>query len=391
MLANAAQALVCVVASLPGPAAANETVAFAQQQSAAAVEPLIAAVDAGLAVATVQNDNVMRRIATLRSGVRGLDLGGLDVGIGGYRIAGDAVDTVSRPTLGGIVDNVLSERGAADRIGLFANGHLGTGPAVAPAERIDVTTGADYRVLDRLALGASVGYATDGNQSQSGPSRGTLNVGAWRGAMYGTYFDQGFHVDGVIAYDTTDYATLRRVQSQDAQAFARATGNGRQMSAQLKSAFDFRYGAWTFGPRVSASWVDAEVDPLAEVGFGTDALAVGSQRARAVKSSAGALVSLPELHTPWLVVTPHASADFIRDLDSRSDLVDVRLPNDSGQPANALLPFDRSASSSFVWSVGAAAKLSRELSGFVNYRSSAGAAEVAATELSWGLRFKAAL
>jgi hypothetical protein len=120
-------------------------------------------------------------------------------------------------------------------------------------------------------------------------------------------------------------------------------------------------------------------------------LAVGSQRARALKSSAGARVSLPELRTPWLVVTPHASADFVCDLDSRSDLVDVRVMGDSGETSVTTLPVERSASSAFIWTVGAAAKLSRELSGFVNYRSSEGAPDVAATELSWGLRFKAAL
>ena len=394
MLVQAASAWAFVAAGLPGAAAANGMVAFPGQQSAIDAEPLISAVDAGLDVATIQNDNVMRRIAALRTGTRGLDLGGLDVGIGGYRIAGDAVDAVSRPILGGIVNNVLDAH-ATDRIGLFANGHLGTGSTAAPAERIDVTTGADYRVFNRLALGASVGYATGDNQSTSGLSRGALDVCSWRGAMYGTYFEQGFHVDGLIAYDATDYATSRRIQSQDAPdtapAFARATGGGRQLSAQVKTAFDFRYGGWTFGPRVAASWVDVDVDPLEEVGVGTDALTVGSQRARAVKSSAGARVSLPELRLPWLVVAPHASADFVRDLDSRSDLVDVRLMTDSGQASNAFLPADQSASSSFVWAVGAAAKLSRDLSGFVNYQSSAGVGEVAASELSWGLRFKAAL
>lgn len=395
MLVQSVSAWVFVAAGLPGAAAANGVVAFPGQQSAIDAEPLISAVDAGLDVATVQNDNVMRRIAALRTGTRGLDLGGLDVGIGGYRIAGDAVDAVSRPTLGGIVDNVLSARDAADRIGLFANGHLGTGSTATPAERIDVTTGADYRVFNHLALGASVGYATGDNQSTSGLSRGALDVGSWRGAMYGTYFEQGFHVDGLIAYDATDYATSRRIQPQDAPdttpAFARATGEGRQLSAQVKTAFDFRYGGWTFGPRVAASWVDVVVDPLEEVGVGTDALTVGSQRARAVKSSAGARVSLPELRLPWLVVAPHASADFVRDLDSRSDLVDVRLMTDSGEASNALLPVDRSASSSVVWAVGAAAKLSRDLSGFINYQGSAGVGEVAAAQLSWGLRFKAAL
>jgi uncharacterized protein YhjY with autotransporter beta-barrel domain len=392
ILVEAAAALACIAASLPGVAAANATAAG--QHSPVAAEPLLSAVDAGLAVAMIQNDNVMRRIGALQSGTRGLDLTGLDVGIGGYRIAGNAVDTVSRTTLGGIVDNVLIARATADRLGLFANGHIGTGSTAASAQRIDVTAGADYRVFDRLALGASAGYATGGSQSVSGPAHGALDVGSWRGAMYGTYFDQGFHVDGLIGYDAADYATLRSIQSHDAPdttpAFARAAGSGRQMSAQLKSAFDFKYGAWTFGPRVAASWVDVVVDPLEEVGVGTDALAVGSQRARAVKSSAGARVSLPELRTPWLIVTPHASADFVRDLDSRSDLVDVRLMTDSGETATSL-PVERSASSSFVWTIGAAAKLSRELSGFVNYQSSAGVGEVAAAELSWGLRFKAAL
>jgi uncharacterized protein YhjY with autotransporter beta-barrel domain len=398
MLLKGAPAIACIAALQPDTAAANGTASYrAGPQSMLAIEPLVTTVDAALDVATIQNDNVMGRIAALRTGARGgLDLGGLDVGVGGYRITGDAVDALSRPTLGGIVDNVLGAGGgAADRIGLFARGQLGTGSTAAPAQRTDVMAGADYRVSDRFTFGAGAGYATSGDESAWGTSRGTLSVGSWRGALYGTYFDQGFHVDGLIGYDAADYATLRRIQLPEApdaaQPFARATGNGHQVSAQVKSAFDFRYGAWTFGPRVAASWVDVVVDPLEEAGVGTDALAVGGQRARTVKSSAGARVSLPELRMPWLVVTPHASADFVRDLDSGSNVVDVRLMTDSGEAASMSVPVERSASSSFVWAVGAAAKVSRELSGFVNYQSSAGVGEVTATELSWGLRFKAAL
>jgi uncharacterized protein YhjY with autotransporter beta-barrel domain len=362
-------------------------------------QPLLAASNVALQVAATQNDNVMRRVVALRSGSRGLDLGDLSVDVGDQRIPGDALNAVSRPTIGGVLNQVLNEYDAADRIGLFANGRVGIDFAEdaesAPAPRFsDVMTGIDYRVHDRLVLGAGLGYYALGSGATVSASDG-LDVRSWRTAMFGTYYDRHFHIDGQLGYDSAAYASLRHIQSPEvfglSEAYARASSQGRQLSAQLTSTFDFRYGGWMFGPRIGASFVDAEVDPFQEVATHDYALAIGSQRAQSVRSSAGAEISMPRVGLSWLSVTPRVSADFVWDLANRSDVVDVRLVNDFDRTNAAAMRVDNPELGYFVWSVGAGAQVMRYLSGFVDYRSSVGADATVLTDLRWGLRFEAPL
>ncbi len=364
-------------------------------------DPLVTAANTALGFATAQNGNVMRRIAALRSGARGLDLGGLDVQFGERHIAGNALNAVSKPTLGGILDGVLSERSAADRIGLFANGSVVTGNAYgshnAANDRADVTTGIDYRLSDRFVLGASVGYTNLNGQSD--PARGALDVESWRGTLFGSYYTEQFHLDGLLAYGDADYLSQRCIADpqQSMQAIATGSTRGRQLSGQLAGAFDFKYGAWTFGPHIGASFLDAEVDPLDESGAGDYDLRVGKQSAQSIRFNAGAhlalpSVALPLMPVPWnLVVTPHVNADFVRDVQSRAGAVEVRLADDQLSNVPVVLRPDRPAAGYLVWSVGAAAKLARDLSGFVDYRSFAGVGDLAWNELTWGVRFEATL
>ena len=363
-------------------------------------QPLLAASNIALQVAATQNDNVMRRVVALRSGSRGLDLGDLSVDVGDQRIPGDALNAVSRPTIGGVLNEVLNEYDAADRIGLFANGRVGIDFAeeaeAASAPRFsDVMTGVDYRVHDRLVLGAGLGYYALGSGATVSASSDALDVRSWRTAMFGTYYDRHFHIDGQLGYDSAAYESLRHIASPEVyglpEAYARASSQGRQLSAQLTSTFDFRYGGWMFGPRIGASIVDAQIDPFREVATQDYALAVGSQRAQSVRSSAGAQVSMPRVGVSWLSVTPRVSADFVWDLANRSDIVEVRLMNDFDRTSAAAMRVDNSELGYFVWSVGAGAQVMRYLSGFVDYRSSVGADATVLTDLRWGLRFEAPL
>ncbi len=376
--------------------------AFASQDASRAFDalssqPLVRAANAGLGLAASQNDNVMLRMAALRGGARGLDVTGLDVQVGDQRIAGDALNVVSRPTLGGIVDGVLSESAAVDRVGLFVNGSVLAAQPNIGGSHVDVTGGFDYRVFDTLALGASLGYTHLAGEGQA--TLGTLDVVSWRGAMYGTYYYDGFHVDGLLAYGSTRYDSQRRIEFESVngtnQVLAKGDTFGRQLSAQFASAFDFRYGPWMFGPHVGASFIDAHVAPLDEVGGGDYGLFVGSQSAQSLRFNAGAHLALPALAIPGALVTPQLNADYVHDLDNRAGQVAVRrageLGIDGAQATNALLQIDRPDAGYFVWSVGATAKLTRALSGYVDYRSFASVGDTASTELSWGLRFNAIL
>ncbi len=352
--------------------------------------------DTALDIASMQSGNVMQRIAALRSGARGLDLAGLNVQTGERRIAGDSLNAVSRPILGPVLDGVLNG-GDSDRWGVFANGDVRRNSAspiigATSTDSIGMTTGIDYRLGDHLAVGSSVGYASFGIDSPA--QRSVLDVQSRRVSLFGTYFRQDFmHVDGLIAYGTNAYDSVRRIGDGDVQGLtpiAKGATSGSQISGALTSVLDLRSGPWTFGPKLGAYFLDVDVDRVNEYGAGEWNLAVGNQHAQSLRLSAGAHLSLA-LDVPFGVLTPTINADFIRD-DDRAAAVDVRLPGDStDRLVSPDAAFSQMDPGYFVWSVGASAKVAKALSGFVNYRSVASVDQSTRNELTWGVRFETKL
>jgi len=201
----------------------------------------------------------MRRTAALRSGVLGVDLAGLNLQAGERRLAGDSLNAVSRPILSPVLDSVLN-RGDAARWGAFANGDVRRNGA--SGDNVGMTTGIDYRFGEHLAVGSSLGYASFGVAPD--PGRSFLDVESRRLSLFGTYYRQNaMHVDGLIAYGSTAYESARRLDA-DAQVIgsgvgspiAKGSASGSQLSGALRSALDLQHGAWRFGPKVGAYFLD---------------------------------------------------------------------------------------------------------------------------------------
>ena len=344
-----------------------------------------------LDMASMQNDSVMRRTAALRSGVQGVDLAGLNLQAGDRRLAGDSLNAVSRPILSPVLDSVLN-RGDAARWGAFANGDVRRNGA--SGDNVGMTTGIDYRFGEHLAVGSSLGYASFGVAPD--PGRSFLDVESRRLSLFGTYYRQNMlHVDGLIAYGSTSYDSVRRLDYADAQgigpAFAKGSASGNQLSGALTSALDLQHGGWRFGPKVGAYFLDVDVGRLSEFGAGAQDLSIAAQTAQSMRLTAGAYLSLA-LPVPFGVLTPNFNADYVRD-NVRSPLVDGQLRADPLAHITLIpdaLP-DALDPGYFVWSVGASAQFARALSGFVTYRTLASAESVTSNELTWGLRFETKL
>ncbi len=343
-------------------------------------------------MASMQNDSVLQRTAALRSGVQGVDLAGLNVQAGDRRIAGASLNAVSRPLLSPVLDSVLN-RGDADRWGAFANGDVHRNGSAIGADNIGMTTGLDYRFGDHLAVGSSLGYASFGVGAD--PGHGFLDVESRRVSLFGTYYRQNaMHVDGLIAYGSTAYDSVRRLDADapgTGSAIAKGSASGSQLSGALTSALDLQNGPWRFGPKVGAYFLDVGVGRLSELGAGAQDLSIGNQSAQSTRLTAGAYLSVA-LPVPFGVLTPNVNADYVRD-NVRSAAVDGQLRSDPSTRLN-LIPGaspDPLDPGYFVWSVGAKAQIAKVLSGFVTYRTLATAASVTSNELTWGMRFETKL
>ena len=347
-----------------------------------------------LDIESMHSGNVMRRIAALRSGARGLDFTGLNVQAGERRIGGDSLNAVSQPIFGPMFDGMLN-RGDLGRWGAFANGDVRRNSAAsiggATADNsIGMTTGVDYRLHDHLAVGSSIGYA---NYGIDAAARSTLlDVRSRRVSLFGTYFRPDLmHIDGLIAYGSNAYDSTRRVDTGALPSVAKGATDGNQLSAALTSALDLRNGPWRLAPKLGAYLLSVGVNPIDEYGAGNRDLAVGDQRAQSLRLSAGARLSVA-LRTPLGVVTPSVNADYVHD-DDRAKPTDARLrtATDDRAVTSTDAALGQLDPGYFVWSLGASAQVAKALSGFVNYRSPANTDSGASSELTWGVRFETSL
>jgi outer membrane autotransporter protein len=161
-----------------------------------------------------------------------------------------------------------------------------------------VSFGADYRLSDRLIVGAGAGYGRDVSRIGAGGSRVTAEN--YVGALYGDYrLGDNTFIDVVIGYGALSFDSRRHIDVDS--TFANGQRHGREIFASVTAGHDYRRGPLlvsTYG-RLDSIQGALEAFTEAEVGGGTNALSfdrqtlsmlsstLGLRGAYAVRSSAG--------------------------------------------------------------------------------------------------------
>jgi len=132
------------------------------------------------------------------------------------------------------------------------------------ARGYDITTGGftlglDYKVTPHLALGLSAGYTGTSADLAAG---GRVLVNGGKGGLYGTYFDGGFYLDGVVNGGYNSYDTHREALHGE----ARGDTEGGEFNALLGTGYDWKSGGFTFGPIASFQYSYLGVGSFAETG-----------------------------------------------------------------------------------------------------------------------------
>ncbi len=120
-----------------------------------------------------------------------------------------------------------------------------------------VTVGIDYRFTDHLALGLFGSYAHTWTDLQPG----SIDVDTGRAGLYGTYFDRGFYINGMVfggynAYDT----------SRPALGFANGNSDGAEFSSLVGTGYDFHFGNFEIGPLASLQYTYVSLNRFTEQG-----------------------------------------------------------------------------------------------------------------------------
>jgi outer membrane lipase/esterase len=169
--------------------------------------------------------------------------------------------------------------------------------------------------------------------SVSGGSADTRSYGF---SLFGTYYVlEQFYVDGMLSFGWNNYSLARVISynlgptpsgtgqptgtgsdktTEPVNQIARADPNGNQYSFNIGAGYDFRQGAWTFGPLARLQYLKLNIDGYQETinnpnpGFGW-ALAQASQDVESLTTvlggrasyaiSTGLGVLLPQVRIEW--------------------------------------------------------------------------------------------
>ncbi len=171
-----------------------------------------------------------------------------------------------------------------------------------------ITIGADYRVNSNLVVGVAGGYTHTGSDLNDG---GKVEVNSGRGALYGTWFNDGFYVNALAGGAYNSYDTRRSTFGGK----ARGDTNGGEFDALLGTGYDFKCGGLTFGPIGSLQYTYIGLSSFTE--HGSDApLHFKRQHQDSLKSTLGIKASY-DFNVCGVTITPEVRAQWLHEyLDS---------------------------------------------------------------------------
>jgi outer membrane autotransporter protein len=222
-------------------------------------------------LATLQNTNLQRRAEDLRLGANGFSAAGFAMNGGGPSYSGSLDPGSAAGAAGPTGEDGKDEKtilapAPDNRWGAFLTG---TGEFVnvdgtENARGYEITTsgftlGLDYKVTPNFALGISAGYTGTSADLADG---GRVLVNGGKGGLYGTYFAEGFYLDGVVNGGYNSYDTHREAL----RGTARGDTDGGEFNALLGTGYDWKSGAFTFGPIASLQYTYLGVGTFAETG-----------------------------------------------------------------------------------------------------------------------------
>ncbi|QUP55242.1 autotransporter domain-containing protein [Ralstonia syzygii] len=178
-----------------------------------------------------------------------------------------------------------------------------------------VTAGADYRVSDRLSVGAGFGYGRD---STDIGNAGTKSTGdSYSVALYGSYRPlPTLFVDGVAGFGTLSFDSRRWVT--DANDYAQGSRNGHQLFASVSAGYEHRDNVWLISPYGRLSVSESTLDQFSETGAGLNALTYFQQTVTTVSGTLGLRTEYAQ-KTRWGTFLPYARVEYQHDFNGQSN------------------------------------------------------------------------
>lgn len=215
-------------------------------------------------------------------------------------------------------------------------------------DAVGLEAGFDYRIGERLILGALLGYQHSDSTFDRGESGANFTPQADQGGaesdtysltLFGAYsLTDNWYIDGSVSAGITDYEFERRpvfleVTRTVPQTNVRTKGDtdGTEWSASIGGGYDFYRDAWSFGPYARLNLVRTDIDGYTEDDLNNSGLAmrVDDNDATSLTSVLGVQASYA-VSTDFGVVLPQVRAEYEHEFRNDAQTVNTVFVNDAG-------------------------------------------------------------
>jgi len=215
-----------------------------------------------------------------------------------------------------------------------------------------------------LLIGLAAGYGhTDVTLDNNGSS---ATVDSYSPGIYASYADKGWYANFYGDYVHNAYTQSRVIGFLGQTADSAPEGN--EGVVNLDGGYDFRRGAFTFGPLAGLQYTHLTVDGYTENGSIAD-LSVNEQNADSLRSRLGGRVSYTFSHC-GLTFTPHLDASWQHEFLDQSRGITSQF-NDGGVGSFSVQTTNPSRDSALA-DLGLNAEINRTVTVFADYEVQAG-------------------
>lgn len=189
------------------------------------------------------------------------------------------------------------------------------------------TAGIEYHPNYYQTFGLAFSWVE--SDAELGSSLGDADLSGAVVAVYGSWYDGPFYVDGLFGYGWVDH-DLSRLAPNGLNALAET--DSAIWTAQLNAGANFRFGGFVTGPYFRADYSDGDLEAYRESGAALLNLDVDGQNYSSLLSQLGWQISMP-IEISQGTLAPHLRVAWVHEYLNEDDVVGARLVS---FPANRL-------------------------------------------------------
>jgi len=347
--------------------------------------------------AKLQSASIHRRLVALRAGARGVNLSGLNINIDGQILPESVVTALFGSNAQG--GSAGEGQSIASRWGSFVNATLIVGDRDKTSQETGfnfraegITTGADYRISDKLVVGGALGYS--GKDSDFKGNAGDMEIDNWHLTAYGSYYrSAAFYLDGLIKLGRNTIDTRRRINlPSDPLQEGIGDTTGWEYAVSLSGGYEYSRDAMTFGPYGRLGYIQTSINGYSEsasnpggIGSGS-VLTIDNQNVDSITAVLGSQLSYA-ISARNAVYLLQLNGEWEHEFRDNSRAIAAQFAHDPTRTS-----FDVASDSPdrnyFNLGLGATATFANGRSGFFHYESRLGQDDVRQYWINLGIRME---